>query len=95
MSDSEIIKNGKTAVILGEEQLIKPLLNVNPINSKNIDVTINLQPNFIELRKIIEIFFEFQFDEKEEKDVLLKNIYRNNLVKNAFPDSNIMIKYIF
>ena len=94
LSDSEIIKNGKTAVILGEEQLIQPLLNVNPINSKNIDVTINLQPNFIELRKIIEIFFEFQFDEKEEKDVLLKNIYRNNLVKNAFPDSNIMIKYI-
>ena len=44
--------------------------------------------------KIIEMFFEFQFDEKKEKDVLLKNIYRNNLVKNAFPDSNILIKYI-
>tara|TARA_B100001093_G_scaffold197132_2_gene189431 strand:- start:436 stop:3057 length:2622 start_codon:yes stop_codon:yes gene_type:complete len=94
LSDSEIIKNGKTAVILGEEQLIKPLLNVNPINSKNIDVTINLQPNFIELRKIIEIFFEFQLDEKKEKEVLLKNIYKYNLVKNAFPNSNILFKYI-
>ncbi|MFL2638815.1 MAG: PD-(D/E)XK nuclease family protein [Flavobacteriaceae bacterium] len=84
LSSSYFVNNGRTAVVLGEEALIKPLLNVNPIKSKDLEITIKIDLNITEIKKILEVFFEAQSNETKDTEVLLNSFFKFNLIKRSF-----------
>lgn len=77
-------KPNKNVVILGDESIIRPVLNYLPNDSQRVNITIKSRLDALEIKNLISEIFEIQLDKSKEYSEKLKQLSSIRLFKSAF-----------
>ncbi|MAV80553.1 MAG: hypothetical protein CMD12_01010, partial [Flavobacteriales bacterium] len=73
-----------TAVVLGDESLIGPYLNVNEYKTKDLDISVNKKLDLTEFSKLINNIFSIQKEKNTFSKAIFDDLFCNDLFKIFF-----------
>ena len=78
------LNNNHTAVVLGDESLIGPYLNVNEYKAKDLDISVNKKLDLTEFSKLINNIFSIQKEKNTFSKAIFDDLFCNDLFKFFF-----------
>ena len=77
-------KPNNTVVVLGDESMIKPVLNYLPTDLNNINITIKPKFYHLEIKNLILEIFDIQLDNNNNREPKIKRLKSSSFIRLSF-----------